>query len=85
MKKLTKNILSEMLKNYIWLGNYDSIAFAEKRIYINTTAFTIVIWYGTAYGWNFVINGNSNYLVSKYAIKLCDDLEKGFSYYDNSK
>lgn len=85
MKKLTKNILAEMLKGYFWLGNYDIISFSEKRVYISNLNFTLVLWYGSDYGWNFIVLGNGTYLTSKYAIKLCDELEKGFYYYDNSK
>lgn len=85
MKKLTKNTLSEMLKNYYWLSYNDGLLFSEKRIYIISREYTIVLWFGSDYGWNFIINGSSNYLIAKYALKLCDELEKGFNYYDNSK
>lgn len=85
MKKLTKKILADILKEYFWLNSYSEITFTEKRIYINYFSFTIVLWYGSKYGWNISLNGQISYAVVSYSVKLCEELEKSFIYYDNSK
>lgn len=85
MKKLTKNILANILKEYFWLNSYTDITFTDKRIFINYFGFTIVLWYGSKYGWNISLNGQISYAVAHYSVKLCELLEKSYNYYDNSK
>ena len=85
MKKINKKELAEILKEYFWLANYEIITLGEKRIYINTLQFTIVLWYGSKYGWNYYVLGECTYLTSKYSLQLCERLEKSNNYYDNSK
>ena len=81
MKKLTKKLLSEILKKDYFISCFVEIIEQKEKnkFYIVYPYYMVIIWFNKEYGWNYSIFGETGYVASKRFIKLIDSLEGAYT------